>query len=622
MLFAQIGPFLDSHWHIVLIAVVFFAAQLFLCTRFIRRISRQRRMLASLQRHLDDGGDGRTAADETVVPFPWVQWVAEVFPGGSKTPGNYTRDDVLQELDTRIASSSDYMLLQRLGVIAPLLGVILTVAGFAWLEVPENTESLGDILFAVMPLVAGVGAGAILAFINQFLLHMAGNTAEALRITARNWFDSAIWSGIGLDTQAATIKAIHAIEKMAESISNSVEQHSESTARLVATTSSMQDAGVALEGAVGAFSVEMQEIPATLAGLHATTTATAEALQQLIPVGQRAVAGLDVSVSAFRTAVENDFVKAATLHHQVVEEVSESVIRLGESTEYLRSGSAELDGTVAKQQEAFITMNETLHNRVLPAHETLFETVGELAAQLAKFRAVVEAMSGSAQAVAEEFGGASGKLAPAVDAFSAAVDGQFTTAASQHEVNLQTLSASVHEIGTSARTLAEGAQVLNTVLAEHVKLGKRIGPTQDVMQQAVERIGNVGESLESSLRSTEPAQQNLHTASESFSSSAQQLAAFVETLGPAAMQLKTFDETLLRMKDTVASIQNFSKLDLDVEQLAGVLAQAATVAEAITEVPDRIREILEELVAAQSGAQNKHPMMGWLRSRPEKVVSD
>jgi hypothetical protein len=75
------------------------------------------------------------------------------------------------------------------------------------------------------------------------------------------------------------------------------------------------------------------------------------------------------------------------------------------------------------------------------------------------------------------------------------------------------------------------------------------------------------------------------------------------------------------MKDTVDAIQNFSKLDVDVEQLAGMLAQAAMVAEAISDLPNQIRDILEKLVASHADVQSKAPLMGWLRGRPEKTVS-
>jgi hypothetical protein len=99
----------------------------------------------------------------------------------------------LQELDNRIASNGNYVLLQRMGVMAPLLGVILTVAGFYWLHVDNEDQSLQSILLAVTPLVGGVGTGAVLALINQALLHIAGRRVESLRMTARTWFDTVIW---------------------------------------------------------------------------------------------------------------------------------------------------------------------------------------------------------------------------------------------------------------------------------------------------------------------------------------------------------------------------------------------------------------------------------------------
>jgi hypothetical protein len=106
-------------------------------------------------------------------------------------------------MDTHIASDGSYLLLQRMGVMAPLLGVVLTVAGFYWLDVGGDEASLQTILSAVTPLVAGVGTGAVLAMINQILLHFAGQRVESLRTTARTWFDAVIWSRSGAETSAA-----------------------------------------------------------------------------------------------------------------------------------------------------------------------------------------------------------------------------------------------------------------------------------------------------------------------------------------------------------------------------------------------------------------------------------
>ena len=144
---------------------------------------------------------------------------------------NFTRDDALQELDTRIASDGSYLLLQRMGVMAPLLGVVLTVAGFYWLEVDDGDQSLKNILLAVTPLVAGVGTGAVLAIINQALLHTAGRRVESLRLTARNWFDSVIWDRYGADARGTSLKAADVMEHFLRTALEDIDRLSDTLAR-------------------------------------------------------------------------------------------------------------------------------------------------------------------------------------------------------------------------------------------------------------------------------------------------------------------------------------------------------------------------------------------------------
>ncbi|HEX2475544.1 MAG TPA: hypothetical protein VHK01_12405, partial [Lacipirellulaceae bacterium] len=214
------GEFRADNWMVVIgIGLLFFLVQLALTLRFNFRLRRQRRILARLAADFDEGGDGRGHADKIHESYGWIHWVVANFPApSSNPPANYSREDVLQELDTRIASDSDYLLLQRMGIMAPLLGVVLTVVGFYFLEINDSQEqSLQSILLAVTPLVAGVGTGAVLALINQVLLHVAGRRVEALRMAAREWFDAVVWRHIGLDTQAATVKAVRAIERLATS---------------------------------------------------------------------------------------------------------------------------------------------------------------------------------------------------------------------------------------------------------------------------------------------------------------------------------------------------------------------------------------------------------------------
>ncbi|MFV1965357.1 MAG: hypothetical protein ACC628_08035 [Pirellulaceae bacterium] len=339
--FINLSSLFSSHWNVVLlVAATFFLLQMGLCLRFAMRMRRDERTLAALLDDLRRGGKGRGMSRR----FPWLIWVSEIFPADSTTSGNYARDDVLNELDTHIASRADYLLLQRLGVMAPLLGVILTVLGFWWLDFSDaENQSLDELIFAVTPLVIGVGSGAVLALINQALLHFAGMRSEALRMAARRWFDRAVWHEVGLDTQAATVKAIAGIEKMARALSDTADKHQETTQWLSESTLAIQESATEFHDVVQGLSARVRGLPESLAELRNAMHSSVETFESLIPVAERVVAGLDVSVSAFRTAVENQFLEAAKLHRTAIVDISDAADRLSESTGHLRVGSKEID---------------------------------------------------------------------------------------------------------------------------------------------------------------------------------------------------------------------------------------------------------------------------------------
>jgi hypothetical protein len=207
------GDLLSSEWAPVMgVGLLFFLLQIVLCITFCFRIRRQEQAITRLNRDFEQGGDGRTSIRSLGRSDAWLQWVAFNFPVDVTSPGNFTRDDALQELDTQIASNGSYLLLQRMGVMAPLLGVVLTVAGFYWLNVSDDVQSLQTILMAVTPLVSGVGTGAVLALINQALLHVAGRRVESLRTAARNWFDAVIWRRVGSSAIPTNLTAAQLME--------------------------------------------------------------------------------------------------------------------------------------------------------------------------------------------------------------------------------------------------------------------------------------------------------------------------------------------------------------------------------------------------------------------------
>lgn len=309
---------LSDHWAVVIgVSVVFFVVQTILSMKLYAQAWDQDRLLRQLRREFDEGETGRPAAGEPVDDFPWLEWVLTAFParGENRPPANFSRDTTLHELDTRIASDWSYLMLQRMGVMAPLLGVVLTVIGFYWLEVDGASEqSLQTILGSVTPLISGVGAGAMLALLNQFLLQGVGGRLERLRMTARTWFDAVIWPSVALESPAHETNTVHSIETFASILVAAAHQHAESSKQIKASTASLQQAAAQFEQVVGAVHEEIKGVPASLAIIRDASAASAEALHDMIPVGARAVANLDVSVAAFRTTIDHEFAEAAKIH--------------------------------------------------------------------------------------------------------------------------------------------------------------------------------------------------------------------------------------------------------------------------------------------------------------------
>ena len=339
-----IGDFTGSSWIVVIcIGLAFFFVQITLTVRFYGYLRQQESILKQLCCDFDQGGDGREDYRAFSDNFIWLQWVFANFPADTTKPlVNFTREDVLQELDARVASNGDYLLLQRMGVMAPLLGVVLTVVGFYWLNVGEEVQSLQSILLAVTPLVSGVGTGAVLALVNQALLHTAGRRVESLRMWARTWFDTVIWRHVGLDTQAATGNAVRAMERFVGSLDDAASRFAHNSNHINESTASMQDAASQFKEVVQTFSAEIKGLPESLCDLRRATVASADALEELIRVGSRVVANLDVSVAAFRTTLDREFAAAAELHHRSSQVLAGSAQQIGQATERLNSGSDEM----------------------------------------------------------------------------------------------------------------------------------------------------------------------------------------------------------------------------------------------------------------------------------------
>lgn len=616
-----------NHWNVVFIGLVFFAMQLFLCMRFWHRMKRHHRELSKLLDDLETGGHGRDI-EAFVGDIPWLKWVDMNFPRGTRTPGSYTRDDVLKELDTQIAADGNYLLLQRASVMAPLLGVIITVLGFMLIDFSRTGEqNLGELLLTVAPLAAGVGTGALLAIINQGLLHFVGNKVERVRYAARVWFDAAIWSNVGLDTQAATVKAIQAIEKMAKTVSEAADQENENILALRDGVETIRLAAREFQETHAGFNTQLRELPGKLAELTAGIEYAADTLDTLIPIGQRATTGMDSAVEAFRAAVEERFAEAAKTHHTSIETLGESVARINESTLQLRVSSGDLQDTVNAHTNAFKVLNRSLQKQVLPAHEAFLAAIsqfnGRAEGLLERIDSLHEEVIESIEriaALAPEADRAIAAFASSATTFSDSVQHKFAPAADEHLDTTEKLTAAMLELQRSTAFLADGESVVHGLVRLQTRLSEDLGAVQQTLRTAVEGLGETSASLQQSFTGElVPSQRAMHQAAAGFADSSKQLAAFLaHGLEPVTQRLMQLDQTFHSLEGAVAAIRDFAAARPDIERLVQALAQAAAVTDAIAALPQQVRRVLEEAArtrAEQESARSNRGISAWFHGR-------
>ena len=552
--------------------------------------------------------------------FAWLRWVVSNFPADTTNPpGNFTREDVLQELDTRIASNGDYLLLQRMGVMAPLLGVVLTVVGFYWLKVGEEDQSFQGILLAVTPLVSGVGTGAVLALINQALLHIAGRRAESLRMSARTWFDTVIWSHVDLDTQAATVKAVRAMERFAGSMDAAASQHAHNSDQIRESTASMKDAASQFREVVQSFSTEIKGVPEALFDVRNATVASADALEELIRVGSRAVANLDVSVVAFRNTLDREFAPAAKLHHHSSQSLAEAVQHIEQATQRLNSSSDDLKKTAQANTASFEWMDQSIRQHVVPGTRQFYESVQSLMGQIAVFSKVVGALSSNVETVAGEFDKVTGGLVPSVSSFCDAIDNRFGPAVTQQNAQVESVSRSMQRLREMAEVMSHGANTLKSMLHETSQFVSQTKTTHETLADAAGHLADVGTQLRQSIETNvAPSQRAMHEIATSLTGSVAQLSDFMsQGVVPATRQLATLHETLAGLEKTVDAIKSFSHARADIDRLNDTLARAAEIGDAISALPEQLRDLLEQNADHNAdAASSRGSVKTWFARRP------
>lgn len=395
---------ISLHPAVPLAFCAFLAFQLCLYFCCWRALSRQRKILTRLCQ--EERAPDQLATDGT-ARNDWLGWISTRLRDGAFHDGHYNRDDALEQLDRWLEGLESYLMLQRTGIVAPMVGLLITVAGFLSLDPSAGDWNLKEILQMVSPIVLGIGSGAALTTFNHLLLHFVGKKTDVVRSLAGNWFDERIWKGVQTKPQTSGNEAAEALAAMAETIRRSLTEYCNATSAISHTSQSLQGAGAALAATVERLREDTAAIPEEMKSLRSTASGVVRSLGEIVPNIERTTSELAESVVAFRSVVQEQFGKAAARHRESAELLAGSVDGIRESAAHLSEHCDSLGRSIEAHGRTSQEWSRSLQEEILPAQHDfrqastqLIDATKELAPAERAFREAADSMRGSANGLA------------------------------------------------------------------------------------------------------------------------------------------------------------------------------------------------------------------------------
>jgi len=170
-----------------------------------------------------------------------------------------------------------------------------------------------------------------------------------------------------------------------------------------------------------------------------------------------------------------------------------------------------------------------------------------------------------------------------------------------------------------AESMSQGTTTLNAMLHDVSQFVVQTRGTHETLAGAANNLADVGSQLRQSIENdVAPSQRAMHEIATTFAESTSQLSAFTsQGVGPATRQLALLHQTLAGLEESVHAITNLSHARADIERLSDTLARATEISEAISALPEQIRDFLEQQAGHNAAATNSRGrFMKWLARRP------
>jgi methyl-accepting chemotaxis protein len=566
---------------------IFFAFQILSCVATVRFLEDHRRSIEGLVA----GGDKWRLPDR---PGAWLTWVAEVFPEGTVAGAGWSRDDAFEMLDETVTAHQWYQCLQRLAVMAPLVGVLITAFGLKGLHLDaDKALTIATILDAISPLFSGVIAGALLAIVNQVLLQVVQRQIEQLRVAARRWFDREVWAHAVDAPREAVGSMIDALKKVAGSIGTMAQVQDDNALRVRVATTSIVQASLASEEAFQGFKTGLAEFSAQIRTLQQATESTRQLAESMGPSLRQARDALLGTVEGFRKAVDDRFIPAAKDHAKAAKfsaETSEKTLAIlkgiDATTLQLVEQGTQLVASTRDLGQSGDELKKSIEGHLVPAQRSLREASGTL-------NRAADIIPGLFETCAAAFASTAAGLRTTLENDLA------PAATLLHQTISEDLKPTAAKQKRIVKEIAVVTDGLQTLFLQVQAASKSLEARYDRLAEAANRQSSATEEIHESLKEKLiPAQQAIGESAADLAGSAKALSRFLaEGLDPATVRLAELAQVIGPMREAVAVFGALGDLKGEIRDLSSIvqgLRQAVDSAKALAD----LQSIIEQLTGS------------------------
>ncbi len=420
----------------------------------------------------------------------WVDWVSKSF-GADECGEVFSRDDALAELDYWLSRLKSLLWLQRLAVLSPIIGVLITSIGLLTFRPTVSSDAtLSTILESVSPLFGGILGGALMAILCQVLLVHAGRRIDTVREAARDWFDRHIWRPHLSKVREATAGLPPVLRELTTTIRDSAVAYANNVRDLHQTSVSLKDAADFSRRSFKELFTGLKSFTDQVKAFEAASTAVRGLMASLESSLPKTIENVKTASEAFSKAVTSDFAPAAHRHHA-------AALTMGDATTTMDGMLRTLDSSGRELISACGTINESAKSQ---------QAATELVTS-----AVKTASKEVSQSIREDFHPANRKIKLAAEKFSKTIDDTFGTL----EKSAVGFTGGLNDVKTVIDDMTEAAAAfrrfadlqpeveslkctlreMNSIVDAFRKLGDMTTPLKEI-QISLERAATSSEAVE------------------------------------------------------------------------------------------------------------------------------